>query len=131
MIAIKLRPLLSGAALAAGIAGAAAAFDEADRARIAAAFAAGEPVVCPACNLSYANLSGLDLSGADLAGAYLYGARLRETVLRGATLDRADLTRADLTGADMTGATTDEMRMVSARRCRTLMPDGAADDRHC
>lgn len=109
----------------------AAAFLEHHMAKLEAALAAGETVSCAACNLSYANLSGLDLSGADLQGAFLYGALLQGTVLRGANLDRADLTRADLVGADLSGASMEEVRMVSAKRCRTVMPDGNRDDRHC
>ncbi len=107
------------------------AFLEPHMAKLHAALAAGETVSCAACNLSYANLSGLDLSGADLQGAFLYGALLQGTVLRGANLDRADLTRADLVDADLGGASMEEVRMVSAKRCRTVMPDGSRDDRHC
>lgn len=122
---------LAAAAVAVTAAAPAGAFDEDALARILAAVEAGERAVCPACNLSYADLSGLDLSGADLAGAYFYGARLRGASLRGAALDRADFTRADLTGADFGGAAFADTRLTSARRCGTIMPDGAADNRHC
>jgi hypothetical protein len=67
-------------------------------------------------NLSFANLAGADLSRVDLSRANLYGADLRDANLSG-----ANLTDADLSGAILQGTTF----------CRTIMPNGRANDRDC
>jgi uncharacterized protein YjbI with pentapeptide repeats len=117
--------------LALGAANPASAFIEEHLERVMNAVAAGEPVTCDNCNLSYADLSELDLSGASLNGAYLYGAKLQRTILRDATLNRTDFTRSDLEGADLTGATMSEIRSVSTKWCGTTMPDGSTNDSRC
>jgi hypothetical protein len=92
--------------------------------------------VCPRANLSgadlsRANLTGADLSGADLSSADLVfanlsGADLPGTDLSGASLSRANLFKADLRAADLTGT-----NLNGAHFCRTTMPNGSINDRHC
>jgi uncharacterized protein YjbI with pentapeptide repeats len=124
------RPILA-AVLAMALTTPSHAFFEEHVENIRAAIAAGEVVQCAGCNLSYADLSGLDFSGADLQGAYMYGARMNGAIMRGANLNRSDFTRADISGVDFSDASMDSVRMTSAKRCETIMPDGTRDDRHC
>jgi hypothetical protein len=77
-------------------------------------------------NLTGADLSGADLSGANLNFANLSGADLPGTDLSGADLRRTNLTKADLRAADLTGAD-----LSGAHFCRTTMPDGSINNRHC
>jgi hypothetical protein len=77
-------------------------------------------------NLTGADLSGADLSGANLNFANLSGADLPGTDLSGADLRRANLFKADLRAADLTGAD-----LSGTHFCRTTMPDGSINNRHC
>lgn len=67
------------------------------RERVAAASAAGQPIV-------RADLSGLDLSQLDLTGIDFTGSLLRKARLSGTSLVRAKLTAANLSGADLSKA---------------------------
>jgi hypothetical protein len=97
-------------------------------------------------NLAYAALSNsvlvgvwlwrADLRKADLRDASLFRANLQGADLQGAVLDGADLRKADLRGADLRDAVLRnadlaEADLRDARLCRTIMPDGRADNLDC
>jgi hypothetical protein len=95
-------------------------------------------------NLAEAELIGATLTRANLTNSNLFNTNLFGTDLSEADLTGANLVRANLTGADLTGAkliATDltEANLVRAKLvgtnlaifCRTRMPDGTVNNRHC
>lgn len=87
-------------------------------------------------DLFHANLSDSVLADARLAHANLAYAALTNSVLVGVWLWRADLRKADLRGADLReavlrNADLAEADLRDARLCRTIMPDGRADNSGC
>jgi hypothetical protein len=92
-------------------------------------------------NLSAADLSFANLSFADLSKAKLIRANLRNADLSGANLAEANLDNADLSGANLARANLrnpflsipflGKPFLVSARLCRTTMPDGTINNRDC
>jgi hypothetical protein len=69
-----------------------------------AAFAQGQPLSCPYCQMQGIFLIGKKLTKANLMGADLTGADLRRAVLDGAILAGANLTNTKLDNAQLTSA---------------------------
>jgi len=108
-------PHLSGALLAAALAGVSAPAEAADvsaRDLTSALYkaTASQPVDYSNKDLSYLDLSGIDFKSARLTHANLFGtdmtgSNLKGVDLVGARLDRTTIIRADFSGANLTGAT--------------------------
>jgi len=77
-------------------------------------------------NLVDANLEGANLEGANFFGANLEGANLRGANLKGANMGWSSLYGANLLGAQIGGAD-----LAGVTFCKTIMPDGTANNNNC
>ena len=72
-----------------------------------------------------------DLSGGNFKGANFFGANLEGANLRGANLKGANMGWSSLYGANLLGAQIDGADLAGVTFCKTIMPDGTANNNNC
>ena len=87
---------------------------------------------CASCDLSGGNFKWANVYGAELGGAAnLVDANLEGANLRGANLKRANMGWSSLYGANLLGAQIDGADLAGVTFCKTIMPDGTANNNNC